>query len=58
MTLNETSCYRCVGGIRFMIKYDKTKSGNQRYSCKQCKKTRVENYAYQAYQSDIDESII
>jgi IS1 family transposase len=41
-----------------MIKYGKTKSGNQRYICKLCKKTRVKNYTYQAYKPDIDESII
>jgi len=41
-----------------MIKYGKTKSGNQRYICKLCRKTRVENYTYQAYKPDIDGSII
>ena len=41
-----------------MIKHSKTKSGNQRYICKLCKKTRVENYAYQAYKSDTDKNII
>lgn len=58
MAINKTSCCRCVGGISFMMKYGKTKSGNQRYSCRQCKKTRVENYTYQAYKSDINPNII
>ena len=58
MTLSKTWCYRCVDGVTCMIKYGKTKSGNQRYICKLCKKTRVENYTYQAYKPDIDESII
>jgi insertion element IS1 protein InsB len=58
MALSETSCCRCVGGIRFMIKYAKTKSGNQRYICKLCRKTRVENYTYQAYKPDMNKNII
>lgn len=58
MALNKTWCCRCVGETNSMIKYGKTKSGNQRYSCKLCKKTRVENYNYQAYKLDINENII
>ncbi|MCD0465076.1 IS1 family transposase [Flavobacterium sp. ENC] len=58
MASNKTWCCKCVGEIRNMIKYGKTKSGNQRYICKLCKKTRVENYAYQAYKYDINRSII
>lgn len=58
MDLNETSCYRCVGGITFMIKYGKTKSGNQRYSCKVCNKTKVENYIYKAYLPSTNANII
>ncbi len=58
MALNRTWCCTCVGEITFMIKYGKTKSGNQRYICKLCKKTRVENYIYQAYKPDIDKNII
>ena len=58
MGSNQTWCCRCVGEIRNMIKYGKTKSGNQRYICKLCRKTRVENYTYQAYKLDIDGSII
>ncbi|MDR7212190.1 IS1 family transposase [Flavobacterium piscis] len=41
-----------------MIKYGKTKSGVQRYICKLCRKTRVENYAYQAYKLDMNKNII
>lgn len=58
MALNEISCCRCVGEISNMIKYGKTKSGSQRYICKLCNKTRVENYIYQAYNPDIDKNII
>jgi len=41
-----------------MIKYGKTKSGNQRYICRVCGKTRVENYAYLAYKAEINQNII
>ena len=58
MESSQTWCYRCVGDIRKMIKYGKTKSGNQRYICRSCGKTRVENYAYLAYKEDIDQNII
>lgn len=58
MALNRTWCSRCVGEIKFMMKYGKTKSGNQRYICKLCKKTRVENYNYQAYKSNTNKKII
>ncbi|WP_255463055.1 IS1 family transposase [Flavobacterium sp. LPB0248] len=53
-----SSCFRCVGEIMCMIKYGKTKSGNQRYICKRCKRTRVENYVYQAYKPDTSKNII
>lgn len=58
MGSNQTKCYRCVGDIRNMIKYGKTKSGNQRYICRACGKTRVENYTYLAYKGDINQNII
>ncbi|TDO96093.1 hypothetical protein [Flavobacterium sp. 245] len=58
MGLNSTKCYRCVGEIKNMIKYEKTKSGNQRYIFKLCRRTRVENYANQDYKSCIDGNIV
>ena len=58
MALNRTWCSRCVGEIKSMMKYGKTKSGNQRYICKLCKKTRVENYNYQAYKPNTNKKII
>ena len=58
MTSNPTRCYRCVGENKSMMKYGKTKSGNQRYICKRCKKTRVENYIYQAYQPNTNKKSI
>ena len=30
MNSNQTKCFRCVGDIPDMIKYEKTKSGNMR----------------------------
>ncbi len=41
-----------------MIKYGKSKSGNQRYICKLCNKTRVGNYIYKAYLPKINTDII
>jgi insertion element IS1 protein InsB len=62
MMLNQSSCFKCVG-ICFschnsMIKYGSTKSGNQRYQCKKCKKTKVGHYVYTAYESHINQNII
>jgi insertion element IS1 protein InsB len=58
MGLNQTWCCRCVGEIRNMIKYGKTKSGAQRYICKLCRKTKNENYVCQAYKPDMNKNII
>ena len=58
MESNQTRCYRCVGAIRKMIKYGKTKSGKQRYICRKCGKTRVEKYVYLAYKEEINQNII
>jgi len=58
MESNQTRCYRCVGDIQKMIKYGKTKSGSQRYFCRACKKTRVENYIYKAYKAEINQNVI
>jgi len=58
MASKQTWCCTCVGGIKNMIKYGKTRSGIQRYICKLCKKTRVEKYTYQACKPDINGSII
>ena len=41
-----------------MVKYGKTKSGNQRYICIACGKTGVENYAYLAYKGDVNQHVI
>jgi len=41
-----------------MVKNGKTKSGKQRYICKNCKRTEVETYTYKAYQPTINQQII
>lgn len=41
-----------------MVKYGKAKSGKQRFICKNCKKTQVENYSYQAYNTNINQQIV
>jgi IS1 family transposase/transposase-like protein len=58
MTANETTCIKCVGKCSTVIKYGKTKAGNQRYICKMCGKTKVVNYTYKAYQTGTDDNII
>jgi IS1 family transposase/transposase-like protein len=58
MSSNQTRCYRCVGDIQKMIKYEKTKSASQRYICITCGKTRVRNYVYRAYRNDTNQKII
>jgi insertion element IS1 protein InsB len=58
MVLNGNSCSKCVGGQKGMIKHGKTKSGNQRYICRNCHRTTVVNYIYKAYLSEVNERII
>lgn len=41
-----------------LIKYGKTRNGNQRYKCKNCQKTRVEIYSYNAYLTTINYNIV
>ncbi|MCK9236094.1 MAG: hypothetical protein M0P09_07255, partial [Acholeplasmataceae bacterium] len=36
-----------------LIKHGKTKQLNQRYKCKNCNKTQVEQYKYKAYQPSL-----
>jgi insertion element IS1 protein InsB len=58
MALNETKCIRCVDGCIELVKFGKTKSGNQRYICKKCNKTRVGSYIYSAYKLETNSKII
>ena len=53
---NQTKiCSNCSDKL---IKYGKTKNGNQRYKCKKKKKTSVEIHHYNAYLSTINSNII
>lgn len=58
MSQKPIKCFRCVDDKNLMLKNGKTRSGKQRYLCKICKATRVENYTYCAYQSNIDQQIM
>jgi IS1 family transposase/transposase-like protein len=62
MMVKQSSCCKGVGYCNSctnaMIKYGKTKLGNQRYQCKFCNKTKVGNYLYKAYESTINQNII
>lgn len=53
-----TKCSKCVDGENSMIKNGKTPYGKQRFICRNCKKSRVENYKSNAYQSDLNQQII
>ena len=58
MALNGSRCITCVDGCANMVKYGRTKSGNQRYICKSCNKTRVADYFYNACKADTNHNII
>jgi len=58
MALNAIRCFRCVDERNSMVKNGKTPSGKQRFICKNCKKSRVESYSYNAYHSDLNQQII
>lgn len=51
-------CSQHVGACAYCnetcTKYGKSQSGNQRYRCKNCGRTRVENYKYLAYEADVN----
>jgi len=52
------SCSNCVGNNTEFIKYGKTACDKQRYQCKNCKKTSVLKYTYNAYKPNINSKII
>jgi len=45
------ACAYCNGAC---TKYGKSQSGNQRYRCKSCGRTQVENYKYLAYEAGVN----
>lgn len=65
MSKNATSCSRVSDGVncprckeKKVIKNGRTKNDKQQYFCKICCYRFIENYTYQAYNSDINQNII
>ncbi|MDO5638140.1 MAG: IS1 family transposase [Myroides sp.] len=65
MLNSNTSCIKCVDGINTctycsgkLVKNGFSKAKKQRYKCKGCNKTIVENYTYNAYFSNVNEYIV
>lgn len=65
MANSNTSCFKCVDGNYIciycsgkLIKNGFSKATKQRYKCKDCNKTIVENYTYRAYFSNVNKQII
>jgi len=65
MINSNTSCIKCVDGINTcaycagkLVKNGFSRSRKQRYKCKDCNKTIVENYTYNAYFSYINKQIV
>ncbi|MDI1255292.1 MAG: IS1-like element transposase [Flavobacterium sp.] len=65
MVSNQTTCIKRVGGKEIcdvcnglLIRYGKSSANKTRYRCKNCGKTIVESYTYEAYHSDINQDII
>ncbi len=65
MKQNTSSCIQCVGGQKIctycqsvLIKHGYSKSGKQRYKCKNCIRTQVDTYTYQACQLPIYNQIV
>jgi len=62
---NVTSCIRCGDKYKcpgcqseHLVKNGKTKTGKQRYSCKECNKRFIINYSYNAYKPNTNQQII
>lgn len=49
-------CTYCCNGVT--IRYGYTKGGNQRFKCTSCKKTKVQNYRYNAYKNSVNDQIV
>jgi insertion element IS1 protein InsB len=65
MTSNITSCIKRVGGKEicsvcdgFLIKHGKSAANKTRYLCGKCRKTKVENYSYNAYYTSTNDKIV
>lgn len=65
MINSNTSCIKCVDGINTcvycagkLVRNGFSRSRKQRYKCKDCNKTIVENYTYNAYFSNVNKQIV
>ena len=65
MEQTTTSCLKCVGGQKIctycgmkLLKHGFSKSGKQRYKCKNCWRTQIDYYTYRAYHSETNNQII
>ena len=65
MEENVTTCIKRVGGAEIcsfcgnsMIKHGKSSANKNRFKCKLCNRTQVENYTYKAYSSSLNCNII
>src|SRR5690554_7869994 len=65
MVNSNTSCIKSVGGTKIcancsnkIVKHGTTKAGKQRYKCKNCNKTVVAYYSYNACLPEINSRII
>jgi len=65
MVNSNTSCFKCVDGINRciccsgkLVKNGFSKSKKQRYKCKDCNKTIVENYTYNACFCNVNKQIV
>jgi len=62
---NSTSCSRCVDSCKCpscnsdnVVKNGKTRTGKQRFLCKECSKSFITDYTYNAYQPNTNHQII
>ena len=65
MLNSNTSCFKCVDGINSciycagkLVRNGFSEAKKQRYKCKSCRKTIVNNYTYNAYFSNINKQIM
>ena len=43
---------------RKTIQHGKTREGKQRFRCRDCRKTHIENYSYKGYNPNLNQNII
>ena len=50
-----TYCLYCIGKL---YKHGKTREGKQRFRCRDCRKTHIENYSHNGYNPNLNQNII